>query len=120
VMCQNKGIDDIRIAAAIRQTTQEVQKLSVRIVYAPTPTSPSVIPGTPTTIALKRPIRHLAGETLTKEQVAAQPSVPGTSYLLLTRQLLDAVRYELANRQDEVLQQALRELRDALIEYFEE
>jgi hypothetical protein len=115
VLAQSMGIDDIRIAVALHQPEREVRKLSVRIATVPTG-SPDMIPGT-TTIALKRPVRHLAETLLTKEQAVAHPSVPGTSYLLLTHQLRDAVRFELANRQDEVLQQALCELRDELIRY---
>jgi len=46
-------------------------------------------------VALKGSVRHLSGEELTREQVAALESAPGQSYLLSIRQLLDAIKYDL-------------------------
>lgn len=45
--------------------------------------------------ALKTPVRHLAGTTISTEQAQAIQSAPGQSYLLTTRQLLSAIKFRL-------------------------
>jgi len=117
-MLENRGIDEQRIAVIIHRSEPEVRKLLFRVARAE-PGSPNIVPGTISTVILKRPVLHLADKVLTKEQADALPTVPGTNYHLLVRQLLDALRVDFINREDEKLQQALRELRDALIAYCE-
>jgi hypothetical protein len=117
ILAENIGVDVPRIASAMRLSVQEVKKLEIHIAYAPKESTASTVPGT-TTLVMKRPVRHLSGTTLTKEQAEAQVSVPGTSYLLLAEQLYDAVTLDMANRNDERLMEKLRELRDALVAYF--
>lgn len=117
-LAQNAGVDVVRISVVLKRPVAEIEKLEVRVATAPVANS-SNIPGT-SRIALKRPVYHLSGATLTKQQAEAQQSVPGTSYLLLAEQLIDAVNLDMANRNDERLMDKLRELRDALIDYFKE
>lgn len=115
VLAQKAGIEIARIAVALKQTVNEVQKLTVRVATVPSG-SPGTIPGT-VQVALKRPVQHLVGSQLTKEQAKAQASVPGTSYLLLAHQLYDAIHLGLANQADGRLMEALRKLRDELNRY---
>jgi hypothetical protein len=60
---------------------------------------------------------HFAGQTLTAEQVEAHGSQAGTSFLLQVHQIRDALRYELMNRADERLMEALAELKTELDRY---
>lgn len=115
-MAEAMGIELHRVAVVLHRSDDDVRKLIVRVATVP-PGTDGAIPGTQY-IAVKRPVMHLAGKTLTREQADAQPSVPGVSYLLLTRQLTDAVSLELANRDDATLMTALATLRDALVRYF--
>lgn len=116
ILAENAGISLQRVAVVLHQTEREVEKYTVRVALVP-PGSPGTIPGTQH-VALKRPLLHLAGKHLTAEQANAQPSVPGTSYLLLAQQLRDAVNHHLANKDDQRLMQAFRDLRDDLVRYF--
>lgn len=116
VLCENAGVDSARIAVAMKISVHDVEKLEIRVATVPTG-STGTIPGT-IRIAMKRPVRHLSGTTLTQRQADAQQSVPGTSYLLLADQLYDAVTLDMANREDEHLMEKLRALRDALVTYF--
>jgi hypothetical protein len=117
-LSQEKGVTLVRVAAVLHITESVAEKLTIRVATVPQG-STETIPGTDQ-VALKRPVIHLAGTQLSEAQARAQPTVPGTSYLLITRQLADAVRLDLANRGDLKLMQALRELLDALQDYFSE
>jgi hypothetical protein len=116
-LAQAHGITLSRIAHVLHRPEADMQKLAVRVAMVPVGTE-GAIPGT-NVMAMKRPVFHLAGQTLTREQAEAQASVPGTSYRLIARQLIDALRLNLANRHDEGLQLTLRELRDVLVRYLE-
>lgn len=109
------GIADSRLAVAMSITPDKIMKLRIRIAEAPTANAEAV-PGT-LKIALKRPARHLSGEILTEEQVAAHAAAPGTSYLLVAHQLRDGLRYGLADRADDRLREALGELGEVIGEW---
>lgn len=116
-LCRERQVDSHQIAAILHRTVREVNRLATDIVRVPPSSTNVIIPGTTQLVPAKRPIKHLSGQLLTAEQAAHLPSVPGTSYLMIARQLIDAVKYELANREDVSLQATLVELRDALIAY---
>jgi hypothetical protein len=68
-------------------------------------------------VALKRPVSHLAGKMLSPEQVEAHGRAPGTSYLLIIKQLADAITYDFLNREDERLMAAVMGLHESLGRY---
>lgn len=111
-LCQERGISLQAIAAVLHVPVERVQKLTVRLAEAPK-SGPGTIPGT-AAVALKRPVTHLAGTKLTKEQVEAHGRAPGTSYLLIITQLEDAMLHDFLNRNDERLMGALRGLQETL------
>lgn len=117
LLAERAGIELVRIAAALHQPEQVVVKLRLRVADV-SPGTPSAVPGTEQ-VVLKRPTLHLAGGHLSDNQAMALASAPGTSYRLLARQLTDAVRFNLANREDATLMADLRMLCDALLHYFE-
>jgi hypothetical protein len=69
-------------------------------------------------VPLKASVRHLSGTAITPVQEQAMSSAPGVSYLLITNQLLDAMKYSLLPPEDrhQVLWQKLRELANAVLE----
>ncbi len=112
VMLERAGLPEKRIALVLHVTPAKLQTLRVKVATAPVK-SGLTIPGT-RTVVLKRPVQHLAGTRLTEEQVLAHDLAPGTSYLLIVRQLAAAVETGLVNRADERLVEALRGLRKLL------
>jgi hypothetical protein len=100
IMLHDLGVDDERIALALRVPPQRVEQLRVRIVRT---TGGDPVP-------LKLPVRHLAGMTLQPSQIAAVRSAPGTQYDLLARQLVDAVREGLIAEDDDRMWELLGEL----------
>lgn len=111
-MLERVGVPLKRIAVVLHITPEKVQNILVRVATAPVRTE-STMPGTKT-IALKRPVAHLAGQRLTEEQARAHDSAPGTSYLLIVRQLKDAVETGLINPADERLKGELTALKKLL------
>ncbi len=77
------------------------------------------IPGT-TRVALKGSMLHLAGQHLSRERAEVQASMPGSPLLVASRQLYQAVTFDIANRNDKRLMESLRMLRDALVDYCKE
>jgi hypothetical protein len=69
-------------------------------------------------VGLKGSVRHLSGETITAEQATAIAGAPGTSFLLLTNQLLDALTYNLLPPRDRhpVLWEQLQQLAQSILE----
>lgn len=68
-------------------------------------------------VPLKASTRHFSGRTITPEQAdAIRGNAPGTSYLLVTRQLISAIEHGLLPPEDvhPVLWQEIRKLRDLL------
>lgn len=108
LMLERYGLASERIALALHVPEARVEKLRLRVATARVATDQTV-PGT-RQITLKRCVSHLAGTQLTREQAEAHESAPGTSYLLIAKQLRDAIRTGLADREDERLVAMLAEL----------
>lgn len=108
VLAQKSGATEGQIALALKVTVERVKKLEIRVAGAPK-SGAGAISGT-RQIALKRPAQHLAGKRLTEAQAKAHLSAPGTSYLLVARQLSDAIRSKLINLEDEKLMEMLKQL----------
>jgi hypothetical protein len=116
LMLQRYRIERVAIAAALHVPEERVTKLSVRVARAEH-AGLGTVPGTKK-ICLKRPVAHLEGQTLSDEQVAVHGMLPGTSFLLIARQLKEALRVQMVNLEDERLAALLRQLRDQLLLVF--
>jgi len=112
VMLEKQGLGKDKIAMALNVTEGRVEKLVLKVATTRAANANNV-PGTHK-IALKRPVRHFAGGTMTKEQVEAHKMMPGTSFLLIAKQLTEAIRTKLIDLDDEKLVEQLGKLRDAL------
>jgi len=112
LMLKRHDVPAERIALVLRTTPKVVKKLEVRVATATTHVD-ATVPGTKT-IVLKRPVAHLQGRKLTREQAEAHDSMPGTSFLLLSNQLRMAMRTGLVNREDGRLMDGLRGLQEEL------
>ncbi len=112
LMLRDSSFNDEQIGAALNMTIARISKIALRVASVPTG-SVGAVPGTET-ITLKRSVRHLAGTALTNEQAIAHASMPGTSFLLVTRQLLLALKNKLINLEDEHLVAELVLLRKEL------
>lgn len=112
VLLEQAGVAPERIAAVLSVPAERVQRLRVRVAIAPE-SEEGAVPGTHR-IVLKRPLAHLAGTELTEDQARAQAAAPGTSYLLVARQLHDAVTHRFLNTADDRLMAALGQLHKAL------
>jgi hypothetical protein len=106
VLLERLNVEIVRIAVALNCPQEHVEKLSLRLAEAPVESS-NTITGT-ATIALKRPVRHLAGQTLTREQAEVHSSLPGTSFLLIAKQLRGALRERMVDLTDRRLVEELR------------
>lgn len=112
LMMERHGIQPKRIAMALHVPEARVVKLQMRVAQARVETD-TTVPGT-NRITLKRPVRHLQDKVLTKEQAIAHDMMPGTSFLLLARQLTAALNTGLVNKEDDKLRDGLTELRKSL------
>jgi hypothetical protein len=84
------GLSDDEIAVTLHATPVRVKQLSVKVVTVVNER------GLPIRIEpLKRPVFWMQGGEMTEAQAKAHSSAPGTSYLLLVRQLEDALKYRL-------------------------
>lgn len=135
LLAEQAGAPVERIALALHTTPDKVQKLTIRIAYAPSPgaaaqvldaledaTAPgrSDLPAPATVrVILKRPLQHLTGVTLSADQAEAAQGQAGTSHLLQVRQLLAALRFDLINPTDVRLRNALAELHAELGDYLQ-
>lgn len=117
LLCQQAGIEKVAIAAALHIPTDRVEKLQVRVAQAPKSRTGAAT-GTDS-IALKRPVAHMAGKKLTEQQARVHISLPGTSFLLIARQLSDACSAEMVNREDAKVMAALSALHDTLGAFLE-
>jgi hypothetical protein len=114
------GVTAQRIAAVLEVPPERVVKLQLRTAEMPAGVANGgSIPGT-RRIALKPGARHLVGQTLTEDQARAHVSAPGVSYLLLARQLKEAMESKLLDDHDEKLMQELRRLAGVLGTYLRE
>jgi len=117
-MMEKRGLQSIQIAAALNVPEKRIEKLRIKVASSRS-SGIATVPGTKS-ITLKRSCSHMAGKSLTADQVKVHDSAPGTSYLLVSRQLREALRVELVNLDDERLVEELCALRDALNEYLEQ
>jgi hypothetical protein len=114
LMLEKHGLSTHRIAVALNMPEDNVTKIRIKVATAPAG-SKGLVPGT-TSITLKRPVRHLQGTRLSKSQADMHSSLPGTSFLLIARQLCGALREGMVDLEDEKLMTQLAELRDLLVE----
>jgi hypothetical protein len=114
VMLRNAGCTEGQIALALHIPENRVSKLEVKLASTSS-NAPGIIPGT-NKITLKRSVAHLAGESLTKTQAEAHLTLPGTSFLLIARQLCLGLSQNMVNLDDEKLVVQLRELKELLEE----
>jgi len=113
LMLRSAGFKDGQIAGAISCNPDRIQKLSVKVASAPAAAGQNV-PGTKQ-ITLKRSVAHLEGARLNKSQAKAHATLPGTSFLLVARQLLLGLTEEMIDLEDERLVAQLCALRDELV-----
>jgi len=105
------GLSERDLALALKVSVEYLQALKPRHAIMGEKGSARKIP-------LRASTRHLSGMTVTEDQADALESAPGTSYLLLLRQLRDGLRYGLLPPQDRhpTLWKELAELRSELDE----
>lgn len=115
IMAEAVGCSAKVIAAALCVPQGRVELLRIRVANV-APSVESAVPHS-STVALKRPVFHMAGKRLTKEQAEAHQSMPGTSFELLCMQLIKAMDHDLIDRENVVTMKALHDLRAALIRY---
>lgn len=110
-----------RLAASMNVTVDRITTLRVRVAIAPLATSSAsgdgTVSGETIQVPLKRPMVHFAGKEMTRDQMVAHGSMAGTSFLLQAHQVRDALRFDLMNREDDRLMDALRELKVELDRY---
>lgn len=112
LMLQEQGCADTEIAVIMRVPASRVEKLKIKVVEAASAANGN-IPGTKR-IALKRSVRHLEGGKFDRKQAEAHKSMPGTSFLLIAKQLTLAIRSKFVNCEDDKLMAQLKELHTAL------
>ena len=110
LMLERQGVSTVKIAVAMSIPEDRVIKMMVRVAHGNTGT----VPGTKK-IVLKRPVHHLQGTTLNKRQIEVHSMLPGTSFLLIARQLCRALEVDMVNLEDAKLIDQLRTLRDVLV-----
>ncbi len=115
ILGEQYGLDATRIAAALHYPEERIKTLRLRVATVEQP-GPGTVPGTQQ-LPLKRSMRHLAGSTLTKEQVAAHSIQAGVSLLLQVRQLHEALANHLVDPNDGRLRDALEALATVLAKY---
>lgn len=112
-MLEKFGWSSDRIAITMNVPTQRVEKLRIKVAYGDG--GNTVIPGTKT-ITLKRPVQHLVGQELTPAQTKVHDMLPGTSFLLIAKQLSEALRQNMVDLTDVKLVSQLKTLRKSLNE----
>lgn len=113
LMLTRHNFDAAHIAAALNVPEIRVQKLTLKTATG-AKGALGVVPGT-NQIVLKRPVLHLQGRKLTHEQAEVHGMLPGTSFLLIARQLFNALHASMVDLKDARLIAQLRELRDQLV-----
>lgn len=89
---QKLGLKEIELAAALRTSIAHLRSIKPR--YATLEETQKGVKKL-RRVPLKGSVRHLSGEQITKDQEAAIGRGPGSSYLLLVRQLIDALEHDL-------------------------
>ena len=116
VMLDRHKVPSVRIAVVLHVPERHMEKLRVRIARAERP-SEDTVTGT-RIVTLKRPVAHMQGTKLTDEQVKVHGTLPGTSFLLLAKQLTDALRVKMVNLEDDKLMDELKKLKEELLKLF--
>ena len=116
-MLAEHGFQVEQIAVVLRVREPEIQRLTVSVATAPAG-SANAIPGT-NAVPLKISARHLAGTIVTAAQATAIASMPGTSYSLIVKQVLDGLRRDLMDPHNTRLHELLVALRAELDRYLE-
>lgn len=109
---QDLGIGNDEIANVLQTSPDRVEKIQLKVA--------TVVDGAGDSLRLeplKKPVFHMQGQQMTQVQAKAHRSAPGTSYLLTVRQLRDAVKFDLINRADGRMVEALTALSEDLREY---
>lgn len=118
LILEEVGVDETRIALALNIPSARVQTLRIRVAIADAPGGEDT--HQTIRVVLKRPLLHFSGQHMTAQQAQVSASMPGTSFLLLARQLRDAALFLMINPRDARLYDALVELRDVLIKYLQD
>lgn len=114
VLLRAAGCTDAQISIALHVPEERVEKLAVKLASG-SQTAAGTVPGTGT-IPLKRCVLHLAGSRLTKGQAEVHHMLPGTSFLLVARQLRRGLEEDMVDLTDEKLVGELTALRGVLSE----
>ncbi len=117
LMLERNGFNATQISLALNVTEKRVERLRIKVATTSKGAS-GTVPGT-AVIALKRPVRHLEGTKLTEKQAIVHDMLPGTSFLLVARQLAQALEHKMVDLEDEKLVEQLRVLRDLLVDNIE-
>jgi hypothetical protein len=109
---QDMGVDDGQIAVVLQTSPDKVQKIQLKVATIVDDNGGSV-----RLEPLKRAVFHMQGSAMTEAQAKAHRSAPGTSYLLTIRQVRDAVKFDLIDKNDERHIAALEALLEDLRKY---
>lgn len=118
LLLEEAGVPVERVAVALHITPERVETLRVRVAVAPQSvrTHSAVIAihdddgNDQQAVPLKRPFLHMAGKKMTRDQVSTHDAALGSSHLLQMRQLMNVLKFDMLNREDERLLDALQEL----------
>ena len=95
---QKFGLKELDFAMLLRTSESYIKAIMPRYAQAPTDEKAKKFEKVP----LKASTRHLSGKTITPQQAdAIKGNAPGTSYLLVTRQLISALENDLLPPQGE-------------------
>lgn len=111
IMLRSRGLDDVLIGQAMNIPEERVEKLAIRI--ATSGSAKEAVPGTDK-ITLKRSVKHLDGQVLTKQQSEVHASLPGTSFQLLAKQIRLGLESKMCDLTDSNMLKEFKKLRDAL------
>lgn len=103
-MMRDHGYDEQQISATIGKPVERVRKLEIRYAVSE---NHQVVP-------LKRPVVHLAGTVLNRQQVQVHQKLVGTPFQFHAKQLSEALEADMLPRDDERLIQELKRLHKAL------
>ena len=114
LMLENAGVPTSKISVLMQMPEAKVEKLKIRVATVGKGTD-GAVPGT-SKITLKRPVAHFEGKKMTKEQAETHKMLPGTSFLLVAKQLTNALIADMVNLQDDKLIEQLMKLQSVLTE----
>lgn len=114
ILLREVGFNDGQIALALHVPERRIEKFAIKVATA-SKSAPGVVPGT-NKITLKRCVSHMQGQRLTKTQAEAHVTLPGTSFLLVAKQLCLALQEQMIDLEDKRLVEQLTELQGLLNE----